>query len=293
MRFSAIVVACSIAAAVLAAPVSKVVSNPKSDVGILNYALTLEQLEDAFYKMGLAKFNDQDFKAAGLGNNVRETFVHIGEHEAEHVTVLKSVITSLKGTPLPPCVYKFPLDNVRDFITVARALEETGVSAYLGVAAGLKNGDILTSAASIATVEARHSSFLNEINGGEGAPYTFDTPLSQNEVTTIASAFIQSCPFNLNKELGVTPFKPLMVKLPAKGSDKVQVSFDGENHKVQTWCQFLFSNQVVVSKIQDCALPKEVDGYVYVVVTNTAKPISLKDDKSIIAGPGLLFSGDH
>jgi hypothetical protein len=289
MRFSILAIASAVATtAVLAAPTLFSKRDVDSDVAILNYALSLEYLEDAFYTWGLNKYDKDDFKKAGYDSVVRERFVHIGEHEAEHVRVLKSVITSLKGTPLPKCIYKFPLYDVHDFIAVARALENTGVSAYLGVAAGLE-GDLLTAAASITTVEARHSSFLNEVLGRTGAPYAYDTPLTVREIITIAANFVESCPF----EVPISPFKQLHAKLPIKRGEKVEVSYKDEDTTKQTWCQFLYSDKIRVSRRSECTLPQGVNGYVYVVVTDTATPISLKDDSHILAGPALLFLGDH
>ncbi|KAI1311041.1 hypothetical protein EDD11_003583 [Mortierella claussenii] len=289
MRFSIVAIASAIAAtAVMATPARLSKRDTASDLSILNFALTLEHLEAEFYTWGLKKFSAKDFQKAGLESYVRERFVHIGEHESTHVTVLTSVIKSMGGTPVPKCSYKFPLNDVATFLAVARALENTGVSAYLGAAAGL-NGDLLTAAASIATVEARHSSFLNEVSDQLGAPYAFDTPLNPQEIVTIASNFIESCPYNL----GVTPFTQLTASLPAHGSSKVKTSFAGENGHKDTWCQFLYDNKVAVSPRRECKLPKDVLGYVYVVVTDTETPITLKDNARILAGPALLFNGDH
>ncbi|KAG0250611.1 hypothetical protein BG011_008212, partial [Mortierella polycephala] len=192
------------------------------------------------------------------------------------------------GTPVPPCKYKFPVENVYDFVAIARALENTGVSAYLGASADL-NGDLLTTAASIITVEARHSAFLNEVLGQSSAPYPFDTPLSVKQVFTIASNFIEHCPY----DLGVASFKQLWATLPPKGEYKVETSFKDEDPHQTTWCQFLYNNKVVVSPRRECALPKTVTGYVYVVITDTATPIAFKDDSNILAGPALLFKGYH
>ncbi|KAF9935675.1 hypothetical protein BGZ65_003161 [Modicella reniformis] len=247
MRFSFFAIASAIAATgALAAPI---------------YALTLEYLEAESYKWGLNKYDGHAFEAAGYDSKVRERFVHIGEHESEHVDVLKSVIKSLYDTPVPKCIYKFPLDDVHVFIAIARALENTGISTYIGAAAGLK-GDLLTGTASIATVEARRSSRT-------GAPFAFDTPLTPKEIITIASNFVESCPF----DLGITPFKQLTAEL-LKATIRL-------------------SNKATVSRRSECSLAKGVNGYIYVVITDTANPITLKDDSHILAGPALLFYGHH
>ncbi|KAG9070282.1 hypothetical protein KI688_009621 [Linnemannia hyalina] len=289
MRFSFVAIASAIAATsmVMAAPIRHPSKHGKAtDIEILNFALTLEHLESEFYTQGLHKFGPDAFADYHLDHKIRERFVHIGEHESTHVTVLTKVIESLGGKPVPKCTYKFPLDNLKTFIGVARALENTGVSAYTGAAAGIKSKDLLTAAASIVTVEGRQSSFLNELVGEEGAPYSFDTPLTAREVFTLAVNFIESCPF----DLGVTPFTQL--KASIKG-DKVETSYEGEVKGRQEWCQFLYNNKMVVSRRQECKLPPTVNGYVYVVITDTATPITLKDEDRILAGPALLFRGDH
>ena len=85
--------------------------NPPTDVDVLNYALTLEHLEYAFYRDGLKKFDESDFQVyfarnreyerQGIrdldGEAVRRKFVVIREHEETHVDTLKSVIKSLGG----------------------------------------------------------------------------------------------------------------------------------------------------------------------------------------------------
>lgn len=289
MRFSFVAIASAIAATsmVMAAPLRHLAKRDKaSDLGILNFALTLEHLEAEFYTEGLHKFGPDAFAAYHLDHKIRERLVHIGAHESTHVKVLTSVIESMGGKPVPKCTYKFPLDNIETFIAVARALENTGVSAYTGAAAGITSGDLLTAAATIATVEARHSSFLNELVGESGLPYSFDTPLTAREVFTLAVNFIESCPY----DLGVTPFTQLKASIHG---DKVETSYEGEVEGRQEWCQFLYNNKMVVSRRQECKLPPTVNGYVYVVITDTATPITLKDEDRILAGPALLFRGDH
>lgn len=289
MRFSFIAIASAIAATsmVMAAPLRNLAKRDQaSDNGILNFALTLEHLESEFYTQGLHKFGPDAFASYHLDDKVRERFVHIGEHEATHVKVLTSVIESMGGKAVPKCTYKFPLDNIETFIAVSRALEQTGVSAYLGAAAGITSKDLLTAAGTIVTVEARQSSFLNELVGGEGAPYAFDTPLTPREVFTLASNFIESCPY----DLGIAPFTQLKAEI--KG-DKVETSYEGEVKGRQEWCQFLYNNKMVVSRREECKLPPTVNGYVYVVITDTATPLTLKDEDHILAGPALLFRGNH
>lgn len=64
------------------------------DIQILNYALTLEHLENKFYYEGLAKFDAAAFVAAGFAPFVRERLEQISSHEAEHVSFLSGALGS-------------------------------------------------------------------------------------------------------------------------------------------------------------------------------------------------------
>jgi hypothetical protein len=69
----------------------------------------------------------------------------------------------------------------------------------------------LTAAGSILTVEARHSSYIRA--GVKQVPFAqpFDAPLTYNEVFSLASGFITSCPES-NPALPVKAFPALAAK---------------------------------------------------------------------------------
>jgi len=251
--------------------------------------LTLENLQAEFYSQGLAKFNESAFTDAGFNSTAHGRFVEIGNQENQHVASLVTLIQNLKGQPVPLCNYSFPMDNLTEWLTSARALETASVSAYLGAMSGL-NGNLSTNAASIATVEARHAAYLNELWGQPASPYAYDTPLSRRAVATLARNFITSCPF----DTGIKPFAQLNATLPAAGSNSSMVNTTfvgmGSNMTNSTWCQFLYGNQVMVSPRTECALPANLTGYVYVVVTKNKTPVSLMKDSNVLAGPALLFN---
>ena len=72
----------------------------------------------------------------------------------------------------------------------ARIVESVGVSAYLGGAALVSDPVLLTSAASILTVEARHQTILNILSSvGTAIPNAFDFALTPSEVLALASPF--------------------------------------------------------------------------------------------------------
>lgn len=167
-----------------------------NDLDVLNYALTLEHLEANFYVTGLSQFGSSDFaflNRFGI-RDPRSFFVAIRDHEVAHVNTLIQVIQSLGGTPVPECTYNFGYSDVRGFVQIAQALENTGVSAYDGAIRFIQSPDLTEAAATIATVEARHAAFLNLLNDTSPFPAVFDDPKSRDEVLAIAGPFIVSCP---------------------------------------------------------------------------------------------------
>jgi len=140
---------------------------------ILNYALKLEYLEAAFYAKGLA--------TAGLIPAADVAAITtIANHEAAHVTFLKSVLGSAAvdlSTQGTAGVYdftgggKFPtvFTSYDTFLAVANALEDTGVRAYKGQAPNLVgNKTVLTAALQIHSVEARHAAEIRQIRKARG-----------------------------------------------------------------------------------------------------------------------------
>lgn len=156
---------------------------------VLNYALTLEHLEYAFYRDGIGLFTfGEDSRGASIDTNLAA----IRDHEMAHVDTLTQVITDLGGEPVAEATYDFG-DAYTDpaaFLATAMALENTGVSAYDGAGQYIDNADLLTAAGSIVAVEARHASYLNLLNGMIPFPDAFEKPLTQDEVLAIAGPFI-------------------------------------------------------------------------------------------------------
>ena len=76
-----------------------------TDIQVLNYALTLEHLENAFYSGALAQFDEKAFQAAGLPSGARERFSEVAFHEATHVLALTAALALLGGQATQPCTY--------------------------------------------------------------------------------------------------------------------------------------------------------------------------------------------
>jgi rubrerythrin len=134
----------------------------KGDVGILNYALTHEYLETAFYaevvKSGL-------FKGADLA-----TIRKFGREEAEHVQALTQAVKSLGGKPAAEPKTEFPLKDAKSVLELAGTVENLGAAAYLGQAGNIESPEVLASALAIHSVEGRHAAALNTLLGESITP---------------------------------------------------------------------------------------------------------------------------
>jgi rubrerythrin len=161
----------------------------ESDVDVLNYALTLEHLETAFYRDGISQFT---FGMDPFNNSIDTMLAAIRDHEQGHVDTLTDVITQLGGTPVEEAMYDFGYTDAKSFLTTAAAIENLGVSAYDGAGQYIETPDLLTAAGSIVAVEARHAAYLNLITGAEPYPSAFETPMSPDEVLGVAGPFIVS-----------------------------------------------------------------------------------------------------
>src|SRR6478752_2135338 len=94
-------------------------SNFTDDLDVFNYALTLEHLENAFYRDGLKEFDADAFSAAGFDAAVRENLLLISKHEQDHVDAITGAITTAGGTPVAEAKYDFGYNDVTGFMGVA------------------------------------------------------------------------------------------------------------------------------------------------------------------------------
>ncbi len=178
-------------------PVSGDVATPagdspfETDADVLNFALTLEHLESAFYRDGLAEFDEAAITDLGFQTSVYENLTEIAAHEAAHVETLTSVVTDLGGEPVEEGTYDFGYTDAASFLAVAQALEDTGVGAYNGAAQYLiDNDELLTAALTIHAVEARHAAYLALLNEASPFPDAVNPFLTVEETLEIAGPFI-------------------------------------------------------------------------------------------------------
>lgn len=153
---------------------------PKSfgpgDAGILNYALTLEYLERAFY-------NEAARNLSGRLNAQTQAFLDVTvRDERAHVSFLKKGLGKA-AVKEPKFNFKGTTEQVDTFTATAYVLENTGVHAYLGQAGNIKAAQYLLAAASIVTIEARHAGAIASVLGKQIAPNgSFDNGLPASAI---------------------------------------------------------------------------------------------------------------
>lgn len=162
-----------------------------SDVEILNYALTLEYLEAAAYKV----INDSGV----LTGRAATYFAAFGQHEQAHVDALLATIPKLGGTPVARPTFNFSSvpKTAAEIVTFFQGIEEVGVSAYLGAAGSIKSFDVLEAALAIHAVEAEHASALADlVSPGSDlfAPKAFQAARTPDEVLKLVAPFFAATP---------------------------------------------------------------------------------------------------
>ncbi|KAF5017572.1 hypothetical protein F66182_10481 [Fusarium sp. NRRL 66182] len=297
MYFSTATVAFMAAGLVSAAPAVQKRAHEINDGVILNYALTLEHLEDNFYREGLSNFTEQDFADAGYDSTFYNNIKKVSSDETAHVDFLTKALKAAGVTPVDKCTYSFGVTDVETFLATASVLEGVGVSAYLGAAADIMSKTYLTAAGSILTVEARHSSYVRA--GLKQAPFAqpFDAPLSYNQVFSLASGFITGCPKE-NPALPVKAFPALAAmasKESIKAGDAVTLQTPGytlKGAKGQTvYAAFIavtgptFVEAKAVDGGFSVEIPEGFAGQTYVVLTGCKDVVS---DETVAAGPAII-----
>ena len=152
------------------------------DVGILNFALTLEFLEAKFY---------EEAKSRAKASGELKTLVNLlASDEQQHVEALTATIKKLGGKPVAEPRFDFAYSGTSGFLKLAQTFEDTGVSAYNGAAPMIKSKEVLAAAGGIVQVEARHAAAIRLQNKAEPAPEAFDPPLDEKQVLKAVEPFL-------------------------------------------------------------------------------------------------------
>jgi len=154
-------------------PGAAMAATPKGDVAILNFALTLEYLESAFYASAL--------KHAGLTGEHQRFARTVHQHEAAHVTALKKALGSA-AVKRPAFDFGSAVTSQSAFTATSIVLEDTGVQAYQGQTPFIKSNAIFKAAIAIHPVEARHAAWIRNLAGQSPAPEAFNPALTKDQV---------------------------------------------------------------------------------------------------------------
>ncbi len=127
------------------------------DVGILNYAYALEQLEAAFYTQVMSN------PFSGMTAAETSILTDIRDHEIVHREFFKAALGSSAIMGLTPDFSKVDFTNRANVLLYAKIFEDTGVSAYNGAGRLLKDAANLLLAGKIVSVEARHAAIIRDL----------------------------------------------------------------------------------------------------------------------------------
>lgn len=135
----------------------QIVELGSGDVGILNYAYALEQLEAAFYIQVMAT------PYIGITEEEKMILTDIRDHEIIHRQFFKAALGSAAIKGLTPNFTSIDFSNRASVLGAAKLFEDTGVQAYNGAGKFIKDAGYLLLAGKIVSVEARHAAAIREL----------------------------------------------------------------------------------------------------------------------------------
>ena len=137
------------------------------DVGVLNYAYALEQLEAAFYAEVL---KGTYFTNLGPGSAERQILTDIALHEKIHADFFKTALAGSAIKDLTPdfstidfAVRRGTTGGKLGVLDAAKAFEDLGVAAYNGAGRFITDPRNLALAGKIVSVEARHAALIRDL----------------------------------------------------------------------------------------------------------------------------------
>lgn len=256
--------------------------------------MTLENLEATFYQQGFAAIPQDQFLALGLTQTQVNDLINIGASEGAHVGIIQSTLAQMGVQPVQVCEYNFgdSFSSAAAMVQTATILEQVGVSAYLGAAPIISAPTVLAAAASIFSIEARHQSFIRTVSGVAAAPDFFDTPLSPQQVFTLAAPFITSCPQGSNLVLTASPSLAMTDTTQALVAN-ANLALTSDASASATACAFVAGNQptgAAFTQFVDgaCVIPQNLQGVAYVNLVSSIPADGKIADSIIVAGPMIL-----
>ncbi|MGR3811085.1 ferritin-like domain-containing protein [Jiulongibacter sp. NS-SX5] len=151
------------------------------DLGVLNYAYALEQLEADFYTKVVNSFY------SGISDLEKTVFTDLYNHEVNHREFFRAALNAATSgnTDLITPDLEFDYGDLdfssRDHVlATAKVLEDTGVAAYNGAGYLITNADYLVLAGKIVSVEARHASAIRSLINPDSKDFAGDDIVDAN-----------------------------------------------------------------------------------------------------------------
>jgi rubrerythrin len=163
--------------AAVAAPASAASAKTR-DVSILNFALTLEELQAAFYT--------EVERNKVLRGALKKQADTVGAVERAHVRAFRSAL-GRSAVKRPHFDFGGATEGATAFRKTAVAFEDLAVAAYKGQAPRITSRAYLASALAIHSVEARHAAWIRRLAGKSPVAGPFDEPLSRPQVSRIVT----------------------------------------------------------------------------------------------------------
>lgn len=148
------------------------------DLAILNYALTLEYVQDSFYS--------EVERIGALSGALAEQARTVAGHERAHVAALREALGS-KAVKRPRFDFRGATENPERFRKTAVAFEDLAVAAYKAQAPLIQDRALLVPALAIHSVEARHAAWIRRLAGITPAAHAFDEPRSKRSTLAIVA----------------------------------------------------------------------------------------------------------
>jgi len=146
----------------------------EGDVGVLNYAYALEQLEAAFYTQVL------DNPYSGITEEETSWLTDIRDHEVEHRDFLKEALADGAIPDLEVDFSAVDFTSRDSVLTTAKTFEDLGVAAYNGAGKLIENADYLLAAGKIVSVEARHAAAIRDLLQPNSVAFGGDDVVDEN-----------------------------------------------------------------------------------------------------------------
>ncbi len=149
------------------------------DIDILNYALTLEYLQAAFYTE-----TERNGTLTGVAAGAAR---QIGAVERSHVTALRTALGS-KAVARPAFDFEGATSGGEDFLRTAVAFEDLATAAYKGQLSRIRSRAYLGAALGIHSVEARHAAWIRYLAQRRPAANAFDEEISRPEAEALVAS---------------------------------------------------------------------------------------------------------